>query len=163
MAKKGFTLMELLLVVAVLAIVAAAAAPTFFGGAKEAMDEARKSSFMSAYQNTISGANLLMGIAASQGTVPTKDAVLTFTDKSNTEKKLEDYAPRAARVFTNKNGKSYIFSAVYNGTDVDIVYDAGDASAEPTTLTNKIKIDATNKTVEAALLAAWDAIKDVAN
>ena len=67
MNRKGFTLMELLLVVAVLAIVAAAAAPTFFGGAQDAMNEAKKASMMSAYQNTMSGANMLTAIAASKG------------------------------------------------------------------------------------------------
>ncbi|MGI6446777.1 MAG: prepilin-type N-terminal cleavage/methylation domain-containing protein [Candidatus Ozemobacteraceae bacterium] len=69
--RKGFTLMELLLVVAVLAIVAAAAAPTFFGGAAEAMNEAKKSSFLSAYQNTISGANLYLSIEAAKGNAGT--------------------------------------------------------------------------------------------
>ena len=111
--------MELLLVVAVLAIVAAAAAPTFFGGAQEAMEEAKKSSYMSAYQNCVSGTNLLMGIAASQGIIP--NANLSFTNKDDEAKTLENYAPRAARVFTNKNGKTYIFGATYDTTNHKVV------------------------------------------
>lgn len=65
--RKGFTLMELLLVVAVLAIVAAAAAPAFFGGATDAMNEAKRAAYLSAYSNTLSGANLLLSIEASKG------------------------------------------------------------------------------------------------
>lgn len=56
--KRGFTLMELLLVVAVLAIVAAAAAPTFFGGAKDALREARKANVSSAFSNLMSEATM---------------------------------------------------------------------------------------------------------
>lgn len=88
--RKGFTLMELLLVVAVLAIVAAAAAPTFFGGASEAMNEAKKSSFLSAYQNTISGANLYLSIQAAKGDAGTADL---------TEAALANYAPISSRYF----------------------------------------------------------------
>lgn len=88
--RKGFTLMELLLVVAVLAIVAAAAAPTFFGGASEAMNEAKKSSFLSAYQNTLSGANLYLSVEAAKGNAGT--AVL---DEGN----LAKYAPLASRYY----------------------------------------------------------------
>lgn len=162
MNKKGFTLMELLLVVAVLAIVAAAAAPTFFGGAQEAMEEAKKSSYMSAYQNCVSGTNLLMGIAASQGIIP--NANLSFTNKDDEAKTLENYAPRAARVFTNKNGKTYIFGATYDTTNHKVVigFAEGNESAEPTTLTNTIAITSELPTVEKALLKAWDAVKDVA-
>ena len=61
MNKKGFTLMELLLVVAILAIVAAAAAPTFTSGASDALKEARKSAFLAAYQNTVTGAHMMPG------------------------------------------------------------------------------------------------------
>ena len=67
MNKKGFTLMELLLVVAILAIVAAAAAPTFSQGASDALREARKSSFLAAYQNTVTGAHMMVALGASKG------------------------------------------------------------------------------------------------
>lgn len=143
MNKKGFTLMELLLVVAVLAIVAAAAAPTFFGGAQEAMEEAKKASMYSAYQNCISGANMLIAIAASKGVVPTADGVLQWSDPTLTKtdkndepeskiKTLNYYSPVAGRVFTDKNGiNSYIFSARYNATarNVDIYCGKGTADA----------------------------------
>ncbi len=65
--RSGFTLMELLLVVAVLAIVAAAAVPTFFGGAAEAMKEARKSRIASAYTNLFSQANMAASVAMAKG------------------------------------------------------------------------------------------------
>lgn len=113
MAKKGFTLMELLLVVAVLAIVAAAAAPTFFGGAKEAMEEAKKASFMSAYQNTLSGANLMLSIGASQGNMPTVgDDLSTVT--TLTGKNLNEYAPAAARSFDLGNNYTGVLTAKYS-------------------------------------------------
>ncbi|NCB46810.1 prepilin-type N-terminal cleavage/methylation domain-containing protein [bacterium] len=90
--RKGFTLMELLLVVAVLAIVAAAAAPTFFSGATEAINEAKRSSFLSAYQNTLSGANLLVSIEASKGNVlnATTFAAACF-DKYSSQWRLSDF------------------------------------------------------------------------
>ncbi len=113
MNKKGFTLMELLLVVAVLAIVAAAAAPTFFGGAQEAMQEAKKSSFMSAYQNTLSGANLMVSIAASQGNLPdgTADVDLSVEGALISGKKLDDFAPAASRNFALNDTASGTLSA----------------------------------------------------
>ena len=88
--RKGFTLMELLLVVAVLAIVAAAAAPTFFGGATEAMNEAKKAAFLSAYTNTSSGAAMKLAIDSSKGITP----IAGIIDLTNT-------VPPAARQFKN--------------------------------------------------------------
>ena len=112
MNRKGFTLMELLLVVAVLAIVAAAAAPTFFGGAQDAMNEAKKASFMSAYQNAMSGANIMTSIAASKGVLPSDDQDLTTTALDG--KKLNDYAPLSARTFKNRAGtQDYAFGVYY--------------------------------------------------
>ena len=108
MNRKGFTLMELLLVVAVLAIVAAAAAPTFFGGAQEAMNEAKKSSFMSAYQNTISGANIFLSIEASKGNSVDNDSLQTA---------LENYAPVAGRAYAlNENLKGNLTAVIINNT-----------------------------------------------
>lgn len=72
--RSGFTLMELLLVVAVLAIVAAAAAPTFFGGATQAMTEARKASLSAAYSSVVSNAFVQSSIALSKGETPTVSA-----------------------------------------------------------------------------------------
>lgn len=117
--KKGFTLMELLLVVAVLAIVAAAAAPTFFGGAQEAMEEAKKSSFMSAYQNTLSGANLMVSIAASQGNLPdgTDDVDLSEQSALIEGKKLDNFAPAASRNFALNDTASGTLNAIWRATD----------------------------------------------
>lgn len=112
--RKGFTLMELLLVVAVLAIVAAAAAPTFFGGATEAMNEAKRSQFLSAYQNTMSGANIYMSVEAAKGT---ELANLDFAGK------LDTYSPAAARTFNNGTA-DVTLSAVVNSTNnnsIDVV------------------------------------------
>ncbi len=135
MNRKGFTLMELLLVVAVLAIVAAAAAPTFFGGAKEAMEEAKKASMMSAYQNTMSGANMLTAIAASKGVLPTTAGNLAVTlpgeAPAGGAKTINDYAPIAARTFTNISGKQYAFGAYYDGNKVVAFYNATTGTNEP--------------------------------
>ncbi len=138
MNRKGFTLMELLLVVAVLAIVAAAAAPTFFGGAQDAMNEAKKASMMSAYQNTMSGANMLTSIAASKGVLPTTAGVLTVNLPKNDgttgtdNKTIADYAPLAARIFTNIAGTKYAFGAYYDGNKVVAFYNTCDGTNEPT-------------------------------
>jgi prepilin-type N-terminal cleavage/methylation domain-containing protein len=101
--RQGFTLMELLLVVAVLAIVAAAAAPTFFSGATEAMEEARKASFLSSYQNTVSGANMALSMMAARGE--------TITEDSLDDDTLAKYAPVAARTFKNLNDKDVVLKA----------------------------------------------------
>ena len=159
MNRKGFTLMELLLVVAVLAIVAAAAAPTFFGGAKDAMNEARKSSFMSAYQNTISGANMLVAVAASQGKT-IAEGELKFTDNYGKEKKLSDYVPVAARQFNIiDNNNNYAFTATMGANNTVVVaYGAANGSAEPA---NPTSITVTT-TVDAALTDAWKTLNPVA-
>lgn len=123
MNKKGFTLMELLLVVAVLAIVSAAAAPTFFGGAQETMEEALKAKMFAAYKNCVSGSNLLLSIAASHGVSPVylppsewrKEKVLTWIDEKGTPHELAEYAPLASRVFENKKGKKYTIRSTFNG------------------------------------------------
>lgn len=153
--KKGFTLMELLLVVAVLAIVAAAAAPTFFGGAQEAMEEAKKSSFMSAYQNTMSGANLMVSIAASQGNIPTGACALDGASDSLTwaANNLSHYAPVASRQFSTLKGTSGSFSANYDATTG--VY----AVATIGNTTQEIK-PANGETVSDALANAWNAVKN---
>ncbi|MGI6446767.1 MAG: prepilin-type N-terminal cleavage/methylation domain-containing protein [Candidatus Ozemobacteraceae bacterium] len=114
--RKGFTLMELLLVVAVLAIVAAAAAPTFFSGATEAINEAKKSSFLSAYQNTLSGANLLFSIEASKGNVLNAETFATAD--------LDKYVPEAARKFNNGT-KDVVLTASFSDADNKIVVQAG--------------------------------------
>ena len=90
MNRKGFTLMELLLVVAVLAIVAAAAAPTFFNGSQEALKEAKKASFLSAYQNALSGANMYVALEVAKG---------NFVSQDNLAKNINTYAPPSTRAF----------------------------------------------------------------
>lgn len=128
--KKGFTLMELLLVVAVLAIVAAAAAPTFFGGAQEAMQEAKKSSFMSAYQNTLSGANLMVSIAASQGNLPTANVDLSDEGALIEGKKLDDFAPAASRNFALSNTASGTLNAKWLLSDKTVHVVFGDNNVD---------------------------------
>lgn len=117
--RKGFTLMELLLVVAVLAIVAAAAAPTFFSGASEAMNEARKSSFMAAYTNASSAANMnaaLYATGAKEGGVVTEPSIAHLMENS----------PLDTRIFTDNDGKFGLIFAEYNsGTkSIDVKYTA---------------------------------------
>ena len=141
--RKGFTLMELLLVVAVLAIVAAAAAPTFFGGAADAMNEARKSQFLSAYQNTLSGANLYLSIEASKGNVLSKS---TFTAAN-----LDKYAPAASRYFElNDTLKGNLSAQLNDGTNaVEVIFEG-----KVITLTPGMDYDALVKAVEEGNAAA---------
>lgn len=135
MNKKGFTLMELLLVVAVLAIVAAAAAPTFFGGATEAMNEAKKSNMMAAYQNTISGANIMLGIASSKGvTLSGSLEAPTSSDSDLYSGSLASYTPVVSRVFKDKAGKYHVFSAKAESNTVVVTYSAA-ADSAPTAAT----------------------------
>lgn len=159
MNRKGFTLMELLLVVAVLAIVAAAAAPTFFGGAQDAMNEAKKAAFMSAYQNAMSGANMMTAIAASKGILPAADGVLQVTlDGSN--KTIADYTPLAARVFKDRSGNTtYAFGVYYQKASAKVVafYNtSANGTVEPTYNEANIIDDANNATT--GLEAKWKAI-----
>lgn len=162
MNRKGFTLMELLLVVAVLAIVAAAAAPTFFGGAKEAMEEAKKASMMSAYQNTMSGANMLTAIAASKGVLPTTAGVLNVTLPGNAPeggaKTINDYAPLTARMFTNIAGNKYAFGAYYDGNKVVAFYNTCNGTSEPQYSENNVIADANTD-----LDTKWNNIKNASN
>lgn len=132
--RKGFTLMELLLVVAVLAIVAAAAAPTFFGGAAEAMNEARKSTFMAAYTNASSAANMNAAFLATgaKGEVVTEPTI----------EELMANSPLDTRIFTNNAGKFGLIFAEYNKTDkvIEVKYTTPGATrpnAEGTTGTGK--------------------------
>jgi prepilin-type N-terminal cleavage/methylation domain-containing protein len=112
----GFTLVELLLVVAILAIVAAAASPTFFAGAQEALAEARKAPFLSAYQNAVSGANTALSTALTRGEMP---------DESGVIPRFTDYTPISARTFKDEEGNNYTMSAYYNRTDKEVIIYAG--------------------------------------
>ena len=127
--RQGFTLMELLLVVAVLAIVAAAAAPTFFSGANEAMDEAKRSSFLSAYSNTLSAANMYLSIKASKG-----ETVKDPTPLDETA--LSAYVPTAARQVKVSDTKTLTLTAKYEGNKVNVYSGATvvTASADWTTI-----------------------------
>ncbi|NLV94294.1 MAG: prepilin-type N-terminal cleavage/methylation domain-containing protein, partial [Candidatus Riflebacteria bacterium] len=110
--RKGFTLMELLLVVAVLAIVAAAAAPTFFSGASEAMNEARKSSFMAAYTNASSAANMNAALYATgaKGDVVTAPSIAELMENS----------PVDTRIFTDNDGNFGLIYAEYDSDSKSI-------------------------------------------
>ncbi len=122
MNKKGFTLMELLLVVAVLAIVAAAAAPAFFGGATDAVNEAKRSQFLSAYSNTLSGANMHIAIMTSQGNTPTT-ATLAAS--------MTSIIPDAARTFNNGTTDK-VLTAQLNNNVVEIYSDTTKVTAAAT-------------------------------
>lgn len=141
--RKGFTLMELLLVVAVLAIVAAAAAPTFFSGATEAINEAKKSSFLSAYQNTLSGANLLFSIEASKGNVLNAETFATAD--------LDKYVPEAARKFELTDDLKGTLTAKLNDSTnaVEVVF-----NGKTITLTPGMDYDALVKAVKEGNAAA---------
>ena len=176
MNKKGFTLMELLLVVAILAIVAAAAAPTFTSGASDALKEARKSAFLAAYQNTVTGAHMMIALAASKGydvasKVDNNGSIEldNFTEIKNGTgnnaetlvHKFDYYAPLATRQFKNSNGDIYSLGAkvikATTGNKLYITYKKSDTTAVGG---NSIKIGDTNNQDSSTLLnAAWNAIE----
>ena len=169
MKRTGFTLMELLLVVAILAIVAAAAAPTFTGGAAEALAEARKSAFMSAYQNTNSGANIMISVAAAKG----KSAFSKGANLDNTgiddDHKLEFYVPTAARQFKNTNGVTFTMGCKISDTASSTVL-IGYVKGETATTDTFNAIDTsvsgmagTQKTTTDVLNKAWEDIEAVNN
>ena len=110
--RNGFTLMELLLVVAILAIVAAAAAPTFSGGASDALKEARKSAFLAAYQNTVTGAHMMVALGASKGYDVYSQNLDNKEIIPNSGNKLDYYAPVATRQFKNNKGDIYTLGAL---------------------------------------------------
>ena len=116
--RNGFTLMELLLVVAILAIVAAAAAPTFSGGASDALKEARKSAFLAAYQNTVTGAHMMVALGASKGydvystNLDAKGIIPEPAAGTGSNYKLDYYAPVATRQFKNNKGDIYTLGAL---------------------------------------------------
>ncbi len=138
MNKKAFTLMELLLVIAILAIVAAAGMPFFSSGSNQALKEAKKSNFLSAYQNTISGANLFMSLLLTNYTSSVQGADKTMKPGflpeglsldaknqwkiGNQIKNLANYSPLAGRVFYDLKGKPYFFSAKFGPNQTLVVY-----------------------------------------
>ena len=137
MKRRAFTLMELLLVVAILAIISAAAAPTFTSGSADAIEEARKSNFLAAYENTVSGANLMMGLKITNWTATSDkgkqfknmflpenlslDAWKQWIDDKNVIKNLNYFVPVGSRVFYSKTGRKYFVSAKI-GSNSSIVF-----------------------------------------
>lgn len=107
-SKRGFTLMELLLVVAILAIVAAAAAPSFFGGAADAMNEARKSAFMSNYNSLLSAGNIYLANKQAAGTAEAADAATVFAALKN------KYVPLNTFTAKGKTGTTKYFAIDIN-------------------------------------------------
>lgn len=94
--------MELLLVVGVLAVVATAAVPVFFTSSKDAVDEAKKSGFITAYNNTLTGAHLLLASYVAKGIELGSSMDLT---------ELKKFVPLSARTFKNLAGTTYTFGA----------------------------------------------------
>ena len=117
-SKRGFTLMELLLVVAILAIVAAAAAPSFFGGATDAMNEARKSAFMSNYNSLLSAGNIYLANQQAKG------AAAAVSDSELYTALKDNYVPQSTFTAKGKKGATKYFA-------MDIVA-AGDKENNPT-------------------------------
>ncbi|HOT28184.1 MAG TPA: prepilin-type N-terminal cleavage/methylation domain-containing protein [Candidatus Ozemobacteraceae bacterium] len=78
-SNRGFTLMELLLVIAILAIVAAAAAPSFFGGATDAMKEARRAAFVSNFNSVLSAANIYLANEQAAGRAGVKAGTVVYS------------------------------------------------------------------------------------
>lgn len=161
MNKKGFTLMELLLVVAILAIVAAAAAPTFTSGASDALKEARKSGFLSAYQNTVTGAHMMVALAASKGS-DTADIGLDQATSAGYEHNLDYYAPIATRQFKNSKGTVYTLGAAVTSEHVLYIgYKKGSAvpTKDDVEGSGKIDIYASGKDSSKVLDETWTAIE----
>ena len=169
--RNGFTLMELLLVVAILAIVAAAAAPTFSGGASDALKEARKSAFLAAYQNTVTGAHMMVALGASKGydakdinldangIIPIKDANGTAGNANGSDSyyKLNYYAPLATRQFKTNKGTVYTLGAkIDQNHKLIIIYKSGDAL--PTEGTTDITVDSNSTT---ALNNVWETVMEL--
>ena len=138
MNRKAFTLMELLLVIAIMAIVAAAGAPMFSEGSDQALKESKKAAFLHAYQNAVSGANIMMGLLLTNYTKSAQGADKTIAAgflptglsldannqwKINNEvKNLTYFSPLAGRVFYDLNGKPYFFSAKIGENQTVVVY-----------------------------------------
>ncbi len=144
MNKKAFTLMELLLVIAILAIVAVAGLPIFSSGQDEALKEAKKAAFLNAYQNTISGANMMMGILlinyskSTKGVSDASYAQVGFLNPNlsldalnqwrlHGDKKepvnLNYYSPVLSRMFKDINGHQYFFSAKFGeNQNIEVYY-----------------------------------------
>lgn len=122
--KKGFSLMELLLSITVLALISALFFPTFFGGGKEALKEARKSTMMSAFQNTLSGAQIMLSIAYSKDLKIIGDLEENQTDLEN--KNLSNYCSMSTRVFRVRDNV-YVFGAKMNTerNGVEVYYSEG--------------------------------------
>lgn len=141
MKRKGFTLMELLLVVAILALTSAAAAPTFSSGSADAIEQARRSNFYSAYQKAVFGANLMMALGMANYTKTSKDHGIKVKgeffprgltlDANNQwivkvngkeeKRNLNYYIPISSRVFYSLYGREFFVSAKI-GPNQSIVY-----------------------------------------
>ncbi len=153
--------MELLLVVAILAIVAAAAAPTFSGGASDALREARKSAFLAAYQNAVTGAHMMVALGASKG----YDAADINLDETpiitgQTTLVMEYYAPVATRQFKNNTGADYTLGAyIDNNHKLFITCNQAKTAKTGKTFTAKEKIEiASDKSSTEALNDFWDSL-----
>ena len=142
MKKQGFTLMELLLAVAILAITVVAVAPAWTDGSQQALEESKKASFCSSYQNAVYGANLMMGVMLNNYTATTNkgstesfkgqmlpegltlDALKQFmyTNKESETKNLNYYSPVSSRKFINLKNKSFFISAKVGPNQTIILY-----------------------------------------
>ena len=159
MNKKAFTLIELLLTIAVLSIVTATTAPYFFNGAKNILEDAKKSNMLTAYQSARTGANILMSLTSAKA-----KSISGNLDNLNQEdeiKNLEYYSPKYSRTFEGKNGNKFVFGAKVTkdleGKSICIMtYVAGDDPTQDGILVTPP--GSTDKTVHEALNNLWETV-----
>ena len=159
MNNKAFTLIELLLTIAVLSIVTATTAPYFFNGAKNILEDAKKSNMFTAYQNARTGANMLISITTAKAKPISGN--LDCLNNDGEIKSLENYSPKVSRVFEGKNGNKFVFGAKATkdtiGKDICIMtYVAGE---DPTLEGIQISVpDATDYVVTEVLNDLWETV-----
>ena len=133
---KGFTLIELLLIAVVLSTIAVSTAPLLLNGANESLSQARKNEFLKAYQNTMTGAQMMVTLANNYNGDNWKPGwnidqhPIVFRDKEGKEnniigkaadnkiwnkreiyRTLGYYIPSARRQFINNKGVKFTLSA----------------------------------------------------
>ena len=122
--KKGFTIMEMLIVVAIIAVLAAIAIPTFNGALTKSKEAADIANIRAAYAEvtvdylTGDGSNFPSDNTAAEALITSKTGALkgkgTFTATLSTDKKTVTYKYVATKLTggndtTDPNGKTFIW------------------------------------------------------